>query len=57
MILYSDGTGVADGKWIDWFFDDNFLFMDYYYDEGCFYGFILVDEIELHLDNSIYLRQ
>lgn len=19
MILYSDGTGVADGKWIDWF--------------------------------------
>ena len=57
MILYSDGTGVADGKWIDWFFDDNFLFMDYYYDEGWFYGCELVDEIELHLDNSIYLRQ
>ena len=31
--------------------------MDYFYDEGWFYGYELVDEIELHLDNSIYLRQ
>ena len=57
MILYSDGTGVADGKWIDWFFDGDFLFMDYFYDEGWFYGCELVDEIELHLEDSIYLRQ
>ena len=57
MILYSDGTGVADGKWIDWFFDGDFLFMDYFYDEGWFYGCELVDELEMHLENSIYLRQ
>lgn len=31
--------------------------MDYFYNKGCFYGFILVDEIELHLGSSIYLRQ